>query len=271
VFTTAEDMQPSVEIHVLQGEREMVELQQDARQVPARRPAARPARRAADRGHLRHRRQRHRPRVGQGPGHEQGAVDDHHRSVVADKDEIDQMVRDAEAHAEEDRQRREEAEVRNTADTLVYQTEKVLREQGDKVSADDKQFKDIALRLQADFENYRKRVATQQADEIDRATGKIAEALLPVLDACEAAFAHQVRASSRSGARSSARCRSTASRRSTSPSSRSIPAVAEAVMHEPGTDGADGPVVAEVLRTGYRWKGRSSARRWWSAADAVRG
>ena len=55
-----------------------------------------------------------------------------------DKDDIDQMVKDAEAHAEEDRQRREEAEVRNNADTLVYQTEKVLREQGDKVSADEK-------------------------------------------------------------------------------------------------------------------------------------
>ena len=69
VFTTAEDMQPSVEIHVLQGEREMAQLQQDARQVPARRPAARAPWRAADRGHLRHRRQRHRARVGQGPGH----------------------------------------------------------------------------------------------------------------------------------------------------------------------------------------------------------
>ena len=50
-----------------------------------------------------------------------------------DKDDIDQMVKDAEAHAEEDRKRREEAEVRNNADSLVYQTEKVLREQGDKV------------------------------------------------------------------------------------------------------------------------------------------
>lgn len=55
-----------------------------------------------------------------------------------DKDAIDQMVKDAEAHAEEDRQRREEAEVRNNADSLVYQTDKVLREQGDKVSADEK-------------------------------------------------------------------------------------------------------------------------------------
>ena len=55
-----------------------------------------------------------------------------------DKDSIDQMVKDAEAHAEEDRQRRDEAEVRNNADSLVYQTEKVLREQGDNVTADEK-------------------------------------------------------------------------------------------------------------------------------------
>ena len=55
-----------------------------------------------------------------------------------DKDDIDQMVKDAEAHAEEDRQRREEAEVRNKADTLVYQTEKLLKEQGDKIAGDEK-------------------------------------------------------------------------------------------------------------------------------------
>jgi molecular chaperone DnaK len=55
-----------------------------------------------------------------------------------DKDVINQMVKDAEAHAQEDRERREEAEVRNNADSLVYQTEKVLREQGDKVTADEK-------------------------------------------------------------------------------------------------------------------------------------
>src|SRR3546814_9380976 len=55
-----------------------------------------------------------------------------------DKDSIDQMVRDAEAHAEEDRKRREEAEVRNDADTLVYQTEKLLKDQGDKLEGDEK-------------------------------------------------------------------------------------------------------------------------------------
>jgi molecular chaperone DnaK len=55
------------------------------------------------------------------------------------KDDIEQMVRDAEAHAEEDRRRKEEADVRNQADTLVYQTEKLLRDQGDKISGDEKQ------------------------------------------------------------------------------------------------------------------------------------
>jgi molecular chaperone DnaK len=55
-----------------------------------------------------------------------------------DKKDIDQMVKDAEAHAEEDRQRREEAEVRNNADSLVYQGEKVLRDNADKVSDDDR-------------------------------------------------------------------------------------------------------------------------------------
>ena len=54
------------------------------------------------------------------------------------KDDINQMVRDAEAHADEDRKRKEEAEVRNNADTLVYQTEKLLREQGDKITGDEK-------------------------------------------------------------------------------------------------------------------------------------
>jgi molecular chaperone DnaK len=54
------------------------------------------------------------------------------------RDDIERMVKDAEAHAEEDRRRRDEAEVRNQADTLVYQTEKLLKEQGDKLSGDEK-------------------------------------------------------------------------------------------------------------------------------------
>ena len=55
-----------------------------------------------------------------------------------DKDVIDQMVKDAESHAEEDRQRKEQVETRNNADNLVYQTEKLLSDQGEELTGDEK-------------------------------------------------------------------------------------------------------------------------------------
>ena len=55
-----------------------------------------------------------------------------------EKDKIDQMIADAEAHANEDRERREEAEARNSADSLLYQTEKMVRENEDKITDDEK-------------------------------------------------------------------------------------------------------------------------------------
>jgi molecular chaperone DnaK len=55
-------------------------------------------------------------------------------------------MREAESHAEEDRKRREEAEVRNNADTLVYQTEKLLKEQGEKATPEDKTAIEDALK-----------------------------------------------------------------------------------------------------------------------------
>jgi molecular chaperone DnaK len=61
------------------------------------------------------------------------------------KDDIERMVRDAEAHAEEDKARREEAEVRNQADTLVYQTEKLLKDQGEKFEGTEKEDVETAL------------------------------------------------------------------------------------------------------------------------------
>ena len=54
------------------------------------------------------------------------------------KEDIERMMKDAEAHAEEDRKRKEEAEVRNSAETLMHQTDKFLAENGDKVPADAK-------------------------------------------------------------------------------------------------------------------------------------
>ena len=55
------------------------------------------------------------------------------------KDEVDKMMREAEAHAEEDRKRKEEIETRNHADQAVYQAEKTIRDSGDKLSASDRQ------------------------------------------------------------------------------------------------------------------------------------
>ncbi|TDV50719.1 molecular chaperone DnaK [Actinophytocola oryzae] len=62
------------------------------------------------------------------------------------KEDIDRMVKDAEAHAEEDKQRREEAEVRNQAETLVYQTEKFVKENDDKIPADIKEKVNLAIK-----------------------------------------------------------------------------------------------------------------------------
>ena len=122
-------------------------------------------------------------------------------------------------------------------------------------------FKDIALRLQADFENYRKRVAAQQSDEVDRATGKFAEALLPVLDACEAAFAHDVQGVESIWSSLIGTLQKQGLEALDLAGQPFDPSVAEAVLHEPAdadaaADGHTVPVVAEVLRTGYRWKGR---------------
>ena len=115
--------------------------------------------------------------------------------------------------------------------------------------------RDLAQRIQADFENYRKRVTAQTSDDIDRATGRIAESLLPVLDACEAAFvAHpqQVEPLFNLLLGELKKQGLEVMDLSNQPFD---PELAEAVMHEPG-DGDVGTVVTDVLRTGYLWKGK---------------
>ena len=118
-------------------------------------------------------------------------------------------------------------------------------------------FREIAQRLQADFENYRKRVATQTADDIDRATGRIAESLLPVLDACEAAFiAHQAEIEPLFNLLLTELKKQGLEALDLSGQTFD-PAKADAVIHEEGEgDGSGNPVVSDVLRTGYTWKGR---------------
>jgi molecular chaperone DnaK len=138
VFTTAEDMQPSVEIHVLQGEREMSQFNKtlgkfqlvDLPPAPRGVPQIEVTFDIDANGIV------HVAAKDRATNKEQSMTITGQSSLA--KDDIEQMVRDAEAHAEEDRKRREEAEVRNQADTLVYQTEKLLKEQGDKISGDEK-------------------------------------------------------------------------------------------------------------------------------------
>ena len=62
------------------------------------------------------------------------------------KDDIERMMKDAEAHAEEDKKRREEAEVRNQAETLVYQTEKFVTDNDDKIPSEVKEKVNVAIK-----------------------------------------------------------------------------------------------------------------------------
>jgi molecular chaperone GrpE len=124
----------------------------------------------------------------------------------------------------------------------------------DDVMRERDEFKDIALRVQADFENYRKRAASQMGDELDRALGKLVEQLLPVLDACEAAVAHGVEGVEQVWSSLIGALQKQGLEALDLAGKPFDPALADAVMHEEG-DGSE-PVVLEVLRTGYRWKGR---------------
>ncbi|HLN16591.1 MAG TPA: Hsp70 family protein, partial [Acidimicrobiales bacterium] len=146
VFTTAEDNQPSVEIHVLQGEREMAQYNKtlgkfqlvDLPPAPRGIPQIEVTFDIDANGIV------HVSAQDRATGKEQSMTITGQSSL--NRDEIERMVRDAESHAEDDRRRREEAEVRNTADTLVYQTEKLLKDQGDKFEGSEKE--DVSSALQ---------------------------------------------------------------------------------------------------------------------------
>jgi molecular chaperone DnaK len=168
VFTTAEDGQPSVEIHVLQGEREMamynktlgkfqlVDLPPAPRGVPQIEVTF-----DIDANGIVHVAAKDRA-----TGKEQSMTITGQSALG--KDDIDRMVRDAEAHAEDDRRRREEAEVRNQADSLVYQTEKMLKDQASSFSGDQK------ASVESDLASLKEALAGSDTEAIKTATEKLA-------------------------------------------------------------------------------------------------
>jgi molecular chaperone DnaK len=144
-FTTAADSQPSVEIHVLQGEREMAVYNKTIGRFnldgipPALRgvPQIEVAFDIDANGIL------NVSAKDRGTGKEQSIKIE--ASGKLSDSEINQMVKDAEAHADEDKRKREEVDARNTGDALVYETEKNLKEFGDKIDSDTKGQLDLAI------------------------------------------------------------------------------------------------------------------------------
>lgn len=122
------------------------------------------------------------------------------------------------------------------------------------LAAERDEFREALLRVKADFDNYRKRVAKEHAERVERAAEGLVTNLLPVLDACDAAIGHGstdvepilkslLDVLEKEGLE-----------RIESVGEMFDPSRHEAVMHEPG-DGGE-PEVVECLRTGYSWKGR---------------
>ncbi|HYA44024.1 MAG TPA: Hsp70 family protein, partial [Acidimicrobiales bacterium] len=171
VFTTAEDMQPSVQVHVLQGEREMamynktlgkfelVDLPPAPRGVPQIEVTF-----DIDANGIVHVSARDRA-----TGKEQSMTITGQSALS--KDEIDRMVRDAEAHAADDRRRKEEATTRNNADSLVYQTEKLLRDQAGSVAGPDRE------RVESDLRVLKEAISGSNIEAIKSATERLAAAV----------------------------------------------------------------------------------------------
>jgi molecular chaperone DnaK len=144
-FSTADDNQPQVEIHVLQGEREMADYNKtlgkfhlvDLPPAPRGIPQIEVTFDIDANGIV------HVSAKDRGTDKEQ-SITITGQSTLSD-DDIEQMIKDAETHAEDDRLRKEEADIRNSADSLVYQTEKLMTDQGDKIPDDEKEAVDEAL------------------------------------------------------------------------------------------------------------------------------
>ena len=134
-----------------------------------------------------------------------------------------------------------------TVEDLVEQLESVVRERDE--------FLALAQAKQAEFENFRKRMMKQQADDVARAAGRVVDALLPVLDAFDDGVRHGIDALEPLRAQLLLALEKEGLARLDPGGEPFDPSEHEAVAHEPGDGESDGPVVAEVLRAGYRWQG----------------
>ena len=167
IYTTAADNQPSVTIQVLQGEREMASDNKLIGQFDLSGIA--PAPRGVPQievtfdidanGIL------HVSAKDKGTGKEQSIVIKD--SSGLSEEEIDRMVHDAEAHAEDDKRKKELADVRNQADTLVYTTEKSLKEHGDKLDAATKE------NIEKEVENLKQKLTSENVGEIKEGIDKL--------------------------------------------------------------------------------------------------
>ena len=176
IFSTAEDNQPAVDVHVLQGERPMARgnTELGTFQLVGIPPAPRGVPRIEVTFDIDENGILHVTAKDLGTGKEQSMKIT--APMKLSEEEIDRMVKDAEKFASEDKKRKEEAELRNQADTVIYSTERSLKEYGDKVSREEKEKIEKALKVAkealagSDLEEIKK---TQE--EFTKASHRLAE------------------------------------------------------------------------------------------------
>ncbi len=170
VFSTASDNQPSVDIHVLQGEREMAQYNKTLGrfQLTGIPPAPRGVPQIEVTFDIDANGIVHVSAKDLGTGNEQ-KIKITATSNLTDED-IEKAVKDAEQHAADDKKRKEEAEIKNTADSAVYQAEKTMKDLGDKLESDDK------TKLETEIQNVKDALSNNDYDRIKSANEKLTEA-----------------------------------------------------------------------------------------------